>query len=266
MLLADAALALSARSLAQARARVLGELISGTASVAMRGCFPIRQTFPVNTIWSARQGDPDQHFSPLRLPSASPPKRRWRFASPNANSMPQASSASAQRGEDEKEQVRQRRDKPTSPPGRCECTVFRRDHKEFQQLRGTCFMRCGISASLQKSCASGPRWLPATKTNRRLVLVFDPQQARDHSLLSARSASTFGHHSTFAQLAASCRLPIYQQPPRWQPSFRNTNSALASKRSPRPAPCELCDKSSTTEWRHPFLACLVSLLPRGGRL
>ena len=135
----------------------------------------------------------------MHLPAASPPKRRWRFASPNANSMPQGSSASAQRGEDEKEQVRQRRDKPTSPPGRCECTVFRRDHKEFQQLRGTCFMRCGISASLQKSCASGPRWLPATKTNRRLVLVFDPQQARDHSLLSARSASTFGHHSTFAQ-------------------------------------------------------------------
>ena len=131
MLLADAALALSARSLAQARARVLGELISGTASVAMRGCFPIRQTFPVNTIWSARQGDPDQHFSPLRLPSASPPKRRWRFASPNANSMPQASSASAQRGEDEKEQVRQRRDKPTLPPGRSERTVFRRDHKEI---------------------------------------------------------------------------------------------------------------------------------------
>lgn len=82
--------------------------------ISVRLVSPLRVlNTPCKIIWSARQGDPDQPLFAL-LPTDNPPKRRWRFASPNANSMLEGSSASAQRGEKQKEQVRQRRDKPTS--------------------------------------------------------------------------------------------------------------------------------------------------------
>jgi len=62
LLLADAVLTFA---LSPNPSQGAGKLISGTASVAMRVCFPSAPTHPVNTIWSARQGDPDQHLLAL---------------------------------------------------------------------------------------------------------------------------------------------------------------------------------------------------------
>lgn len=86
-------------------------------------------------------------------------------------------------------------------------------------------------------------------------------------MLSARSASTFrcfGHHSTFAQAVRF--LPFSHLPGRprtlaGSPPFKIPT--VRCKRPLPPAPCELCDKSSTAEWRHPSLACLASHFPRG---
>jgi len=114
----------------------------------------------------------------------------------------------------------------------------------------------------------GPRRSPATKTNRLVFDIFDPQQARDRTLPSARSASTFGHHSTFAQpvrflpcshlSATFCHLA--GNPPLRIPTV------VRSKRPPPPAPCELCDRSSFIDGATISSLAKLSLLPRGGRL
>jgi hypothetical protein len=75
--------------------------------------------------------------------------------------------------------------------------------------------------------------------------IFDPQQARDRTLPSARSASTFGHHSTFAQAVRF--LPFSHLPANFC-HFAGTSPlrtpTVRCKRPPSPAPCELCDRSS----------------------
>ena len=90
-----------------------------------------------------------------------------------------------------------------------------------------------------------------------------PNKLETTRLPSARSASTFGHHSTFAQAVRFLPFSHFTSRLSLAALLSEYKHCATSKRPPPPAPCELCDKSSTTEWRHPFFACLASLFPRG---
>jgi hypothetical protein len=187
----------------QTRARVLEELIS----VRLVSPFPcasqIRPNTPCKIIWSARQGDPDQ---PL-LPADSPPKRRWRFASPNANSMPQGSSASAQRGEKQKEQVRQRRDKPTS----CRLGAVNIPCISPRRWRILAAVGRALRCRILSIMCSGPRRHPATKTNRLVLTYLIPNKLETARCLPLGRPQPSAITPRSPRPSASCRFPIYQQ-------------------------------------------------------
>lgn len=175
-----------------------------------------------------------------------------------------------------KEQVRQRRAKPAPPPGRSECISPRRWSIAAVERKRTCALWDQAPAFNNDDVPVGLGGGQQRGQTAALSCHLIPNKLETTRLPSARSASTFGHHSTFAQAVRflpfshfASRLPskdhgISLAAP--QPSFAGYKHRATSKRPPPPAPCELCDKSSTTQWRLPFLAYLASLFPRGGRL
>ena len=91
-----------------------------------------------------------------------------------------------------------------------------------------------------------------------------PNKLKTTRLPSARSASTFGHHSTFAQAVRF--LPFSHLPANFC-HFAGTSPlrtpTVRCKRPPSPAPCELSDGSSFIDGATSSSLAELSLLPRG---
>ena len=98
-----------------------------------------------------------------------------------------------------KEQVRQRRDKPTSPPGRSECISPRRWSIAAVERKRTCALWDQAPAFNNDDVPVGLGGGQQRGQTAALSCHLIPNKLETTRLPSARSASTFGHHSTFAQ-------------------------------------------------------------------
>jgi hypothetical protein len=150
------AIGITIRTLAKPEPGCWEKLISVAASVAMRVCFPIRP------LQHARQGDPDHQPLPTcQLPPDNPLSNvvgdllhRTQTQCLKVRALVQTSD------EKEREQVRQRRDKPTSFAW-AQRLYFAEPMDNSPAVAR--IMRCGIE------CAVDLRNCPATKTNRLVV-------------------------------------------------------------------------------------------------
>ena len=162
-----------------------------------------------------------------------------------------------------KEQVRQRRAKPTPPPGRSECISPRRWSIAAVERKRTCALWDQAPAFNNDDVPVGLGGGQQRGQTAALSCHLIPNKLETTRLPSARSASTFGHHSTFAQAVRFLPFSHFTSRLSLAALLSEYKHCATSKRPPPPAPCELCDKSSTTQWRQPFFACLASLFPRG---